>query len=57
MSTDIHPLLCRDNSYLEHHTIEDALKITATGRRFSLRFKRSLWMATGCVCAYCGSAI
>lgn len=52
-----HPADSRDNSLLAGIIITDALKVTEKGRRFSLRFKRTLWLASGQRCAYCGVGI
>lgn len=57
MSINIHPSQCRDNKYLEHFSLNDVLKVTEKGRRFSLRFKRALWNASNQTCAYCGVLI
>ncbi|MCW8041197.1 HNH endonuclease [Acinetobacter entericus] len=52
-----HPNQARDNEILNKFKIEDALKITPNGYRFSLKFKRALWLASSKLCAYCGNEV
>lgn len=42
---------------LDGFTINRALKVTSGGRRFSLVFKRALWMSYEKRCAYCDDLI
>lgn len=52
-----HPNQARNNEILNQFKIEEALKITPNGYRFSLKFKRALWLASSKLCAYCGDEI
>lgn len=47
----------RENSKLAGLTPDRIYKRTAKGFRFSRTFKRKLWEASGCRCAYCGDPI
>lgn len=52
-----HPSQARNNEILSAFVIDEALKITPNGYRFSLRFKRALWLASSKLCAYCGNDV
>ena len=49
-----HPCLSRDNTLLNELSIRDVVVINKQGHKFSLVFKRLLWLASNRSCAYCG---
>lgn len=52
-----HPSLSRDNTLLSELSIRDVVVINKQGHKFSLVFKRLLWLASHKACAYCGLEI
>lgn len=55
--TTKHPTSIQNKSFLIGLSIGDAVKITANGYRFSLKFKKSLWKSFDKKCCYCGDEI